>query len=137
MNFVLIANRRVLHRDEESAVERINKQSKYNEFNVATSKSTIETIISFNNGATWDKLEVPGSDQQLNLYLEESFSSIIKLPQITSVTNQGAGIIIANGNLGESLSTDLDREFNTYLTIDGGLTWKQIKEGVNSIKVIE
>ena len=62
MNFVLIANRRVLHRDEESAVERINKQSKYNEFNVATSKSTVETLISFNNGATWDKLEVPGSD---------------------------------------------------------------------------
>lgn len=49
----------------------------------------------------------------------------------------GSGIIVGNGNIGKSLSTDVDRDFNTFLTIDGGLTWKKLRDGPHIIKMVE
>lgn len=39
--------------------------------------------------------------------------------------------------MGKSLSTDVDRDFNTYMTSDGGLVWKKLMDGPHIVKVIE
>jgi hypothetical protein len=35
------------------------------------------------------------------------------------------------------LSTRIENDYNTYITVDGGVKWKRLLEGPNLIRVIE
>ena len=44
------------------------------------------------------------------------------------------GLIIATGNVGKYLSTKRDKA-NTFLSLDGGLSWKEIRKGSHIYEV--
>ena len=94
----------------------------------------IESLITFNRGSTWQKIQPPKKDSQSNpIDCEDECSlhlvglSSGEYPPPYSSGNS-LGIILAVGNVGESLSTRHD-ELNTYFSRDGGLTWFEIIKG--------
>ena len=92
----------------------------------------IQTVISYDNGAKWHYLLAPrfdpygkpltcGYKDQCHLHLaltqhHRKARSIITNPK-------SIGIILALGNLGSELIDEIDA-LHTFLSIDGGVTWK-------------
>ncbi|KRW98331.1 Cyclic nucleotide-binding protein [Pseudocohnilembus persalinus] len=116
-----------------------NPQSGHKKHNVNPQKTAKnndnnkKTLITFDNGATWQPLSPPITDQEFcslqencSLHLN-SYSSSHKFGPIYSVEKAG-GLIIGTGNIGAQLSTYQD-QVNTYVSIDGGWVWKQVEQG--------
>lgn len=98
------------------------------------------TMISFNRGGTWQRLQAPAKDadgepiyceEECNLHLT-SYSSINSGPPYSS--KHSLGIVLGVGNVGEYLSTRPD-ELNTYFSRDGGLTWYEIMKGPHTFEI--
>lgn len=114
--------------EENIGVERINpRMIKYKD----SYKDFIKTLISFNKGGDWKRLNAPERDSAgrkypctthcyLNLH---GISS--DYPPFYSVSS-AAGIIIGNGNVGRYLDR---HNVSTYLSRDGGLSWFEIRKG--------
>jgi len=96
----------------------------------------LQTFITFDNGATWEKLSAPHFDIDGNpidctgscgLQLH-GWSSLLNSFGPVYSTPTSIGIVIGTGNIGSLLSYD-ETQLNTYISRDGGLTWKELLKG--------
>eukprot|EP01122_Echinamoeba_exundans_P014443 TRINITY_DN6543_c0_g1_i1.p1 TRINITY_DN6543_c0_g1~~TRINITY_DN6543_c0_g1_i1.p1 ORF type:complete len:779 (-),score=188.84 TRINITY_DN6543_c0_g1_i1:34-2166(-) len=97
----------------------------------------IDTVISFNKGATWELLQPPkkrwsgeSSDCDVkkgcSLHLH-GFNSGGMFTWFYSVPN-APGLMLATGNIGDELLTERE-EVNTYVSRDAGVTWFEVAPG--------
>ncbi|CAJ0872512.1 7336_t:CDS:10 [Entrophospora sp. SA101] len=91
------------------------------------SKKKIKTLISFNDGATWQRIRVesPGCLDQcyLNLHGRTTIHGVGNIFSAPSAI----GLLMGVGNIGPSLLPYT--ECNTYLSRDGGSTWTEVRRG--------
>jgi len=111
----------------------VNNQNKQKTNKSDTMKDFINSLITFNKGGNWHLIKAPERDfegkrydcgEECNLHFH-GFSSAN--PPFYSVES-AAGIVIANGNVGQYLSYN-EEEINTFLSRDGGYNWFEIKKG--------
>jgi photosystem II stability/assembly factor-like uncharacterized protein len=99
----------------------------------------LESKVTFNDGSDWEYLIPPGSDSQGNVYpcsgkpLSECSLHLHGYTERkdfrdTYSSGSAIGLLIGVGNVGEKLTSFNDG--STFMTRDGGLTWKEIKKGV-------
>jgi len=95
----------------------------------------VVSLISFNNGGTWQPLQAPAVDSSgkkidcgvgCGLHLHD-ITEYWRYVPIYSYRN-AVGIIMGTGNVGDQLDYALEKT-NTYLSRDGGVTWMQVHEG--------
>lgn len=99
----------------------------------------IKSLVSFDFGASWARIRHPSAnldgqpyscpdlDCHLNLHLRgsEGFPAFYG-------TKAAPGVIIAQGNVGQLLSF-MEEETSTFLSTDGGVSWKEVLRGGSSI----
>ncbi|XP_076274083.1 sortilin-related receptor-like [Rhynchophorus ferrugineus] len=93
------------------------------------------SVITFDHGATWRLIQPPAVDvegqttsclpaKECSLHLNQKFSQ--HYPETRSVTilssKSAPGVIIATGVLGSNLKG----HYGIYISVDAGLTWRQI-----------
>lgn len=97
----------------------------------------VDTVISFNKGASWDLLTPPkkrwsgeASDCDVkkgcSLHLH-GFNSGGLFTWFYSVPN-AVGLMLATGNIGDELLMERE-EVNTYISRDAGVTWDEVAPG--------
>lgn len=97
----------------------------------------VRTVITHTKGASWDAVKAPtqttkgkiidcdaGEGCQLNLEIYSSAGTHAPVYSTTSAT----GVVIGTGNLGPVL-TENEVGKNLYISRDGGLNWKSVKDG--------
>lgn len=109
---------------------------------------SIVSLISYDKGATWDNFTEPLNCEKVNfpdnnecncnrttedychLQLHASFSMAkgVDLPEIPYSTENAPGLILAHGNVGDSLSTDTP---DLYVSSDGGYNWNRALQGAH------
>ncbi|CCH42175.1 transmembrane sorting receptor [Wickerhamomyces ciferrii] len=103
------------------------------------SKKTLKSMITHNDGADWDYLQPPSTDSEGKKYsckgksLDECSLHLHGYterddPRDTFSSGSAIGMMIGVGNVGNKLDAYFDG--STFLTRDGGVTWKEIKKGV-------
>ncbi|KAK9765550.1 vacuolar protein sorting/targeting protein PEP1 [Basidiobolus ranarum] len=115
------------------ANEVVNADALGGQYNI---KKKIRTVISMDDGSSWHPLQAPKVDSSNNpidcpnseeCYLNlHSRTDIISSDAIFSVSS-AAGLMMGVGNVGPSLLPY--EQGNTYITRDGGHTWKEIRRG--------
>ncbi|KAK9765410.1 vacuolar protein sorting/targeting protein PEP1 [Basidiobolus ranarum] len=98
------------------------------------SKKKVRTMVSFDDGSTWKPIMAPSIDalgRPINCY-SDCFLSLhsrtdIKGPGAIFSVDSAAGLMMGVGNVGPNLLPY--EQGNTYLTRDGGRTWKEIRRG--------
>lgn len=105
----------------------------------STQPKLLKTQISFNDGSQWSFLPPPLVDVDGKKYpcAGQSLSKcslnlhgFTERPDYrdTYSSSSAVGFLIGVGNVGETL--DSYEKASTYLSIDGGLTWKEVAKGV-------
>lgn len=90
----------------------------------------IQTAITFNKGGSWHRIKAPDRDINGKRY-DCGDNCFLNLHGISSdfppfySVQSAAGLIIANGNVGQYLS-HYEEDISTYLSIDGGLNWFEV-----------
>ncbi|KAH3664367.1 hypothetical protein WICMUC_005752 [Wickerhamomyces mucosus] len=95
--------------------------------------------ITFNDGANWDYIQPPTIDSEGNRYtcigkpLTECSLHLHGYTERkdfrdTFSSASATGVLLAVGNVGDKLASF--RDASTFITKDGGLTWREIKKGV-------
>ncbi|KAE9387475.1 Oligoxyloglucan reducing end-specific cellobiohydrolase [Gymnopus androsaceus JB14] len=100
-------------------------------------RKTIASRITHNDGSTWKPLKSPTLDSQGNSYACSSTSCSLHVhgytersdPRATYSTPSVVGVIMAVGNVGESLASY--SESDTFLSRDGGFTWEEVHKGAH------
>ncbi|KAG0660912.1 vacuolar protein sorting/targeting protein PEP1 [Maudiozyma exigua] len=98
----------------------------------------LKTKITFNDGADWSYIIPPSKDSNGKKYncksgsLEKCSLNLHGYTEKTDVrdtfsSGSAHGMLFAKGNVGEFLSPL--SESSTFLTTDGGKTWKEVKKG--------
>lgn len=96
-------------------------------------KNYVKTKISFNKGGSWEEIKAPNRDVNGKLYDCES-DCFLNLYGVSGSyapfysVDSASGLIMANGNVGQYLSNDVD-EISTFLSRDGGFTWFEVRKG--------
>lgn len=96
----------------------------------------IVTMITLDKGKSWRRIKLIDSNNEavacqecyLNLY---GYSS--EIPQIL-VSEDRPGLVLSNGNAGKYLNSSYSSA-NLYLSVDGGLSWKEVKKGLHTFIV--
>ncbi|XP_954685.1 sortilin-like protein, putative [Theileria annulata] len=99
-------------------------------------ESNVRTVISFNKGAQWNYLTPPKVDSYGQQYQCDPDRCYLHLHGITQFKNfapfysveNAVGLILGTGNVGDHLSFDA-ANVNTFLSRDGGLTWREVHKG--------
>ncbi|KAJ3264049.1 vacuolar protein sorting/targeting protein PEP1 [Chytriomyces hyalinus] len=107
---------------------------------ISGGNKVVKSLISFDDGSTWQKLKAPEKDSNgdpvtcqsdcaLNIYLKIAgstghFGGEGKASVLTSA--HAAGFMVAVGSIGSSL--DAYKESNMYLTKDAGRSWTEIRK---------
>lgn len=105
----------------------------------AGSNKKFQSKITFNDGADWDFISPPPSDENGAKYpcigkpLSECalhLHGYTERKDIRDTFSSGSavGLLLGVGNVGDSLTSM--NEASTFITRDGGSTWKAIKSGV-------
>lgn len=102
-------------------------------------RKQLSSKITHNDGSDWDFLQPPSVDSTGAKY--ECIGKAIKDCSLhlhgyteradyrdTFSSGSAIGMMIGVGNVGDQLGSYLDG--NTFLTRDGGVTWKEVKKGV-------
>ncbi|EMR11661.1 hypothetical protein PNEG_00099 [Pneumocystis murina B123] len=103
---------------------------------VKGSSKRVKSLITYNDGSEWSYLTPPKEDSKGNKYctgkLEKcslNLHGVIERIDLhgtfSSITIPGLDFAI--GNVGEYLDNYLNS--NTFMTLDGGVTWKEIQKG--------
>ena len=97
----------------------------------------LKTMITHNDGAEWDYLAPPAMDPEDKKYPCSSPSADCALhihgytersdKSHTYSSASAIGIMLGTGNVGEYLTSQKDAD--TFMTSDGGITWKSVKKG--------
>ncbi|KAG0173404.1 vacuolar protein sorting/targeting protein PEP1 [Apophysomyces sp. BC1034] len=99
-------------------------------------KKEIQTRMSFDDGATWNGIknvknsegrDMPCSDHECTLHMH-SVTTPHNNGQVFS-SNTAVGVMMGVGNFGRNL-LEYD-ECDTFLSVDGGLSWKMVREGAH------
>ena len=94
-------------------------------------ESRIRTLISFDKGGSWQLLKPPDYDSLgAKTECDSSLPCSLHLHGITNMNQyapfysmqSASGIILGTGNVGPYLRFE-EAQTNTYISIDGGLTW--------------
>jgi hypothetical protein len=102
-------------------------------------RKKLKTMITHNDGADWYYLQPPAVDSNGKRY--ECSGKSLKHCSLhlhgytervdyrdTFSSGSAVGMMVAVGNVGDKLGPYLDG--STFLTRDGGVTWKEVKKGV-------
>lgn len=97
----------------------------------------LRTLITHNDGATWNAILAPPHDSAGNLYAcnavgcDLHLHNLLERPDLlTKPTSPSAvGLMLATGNVGRSLRAY--RECDTFFTRDGGFTWQELHKGTH------
>lgn len=118
--------------EADRMVEPKHKRSKtYNAEKSA--RNYVKTQITFNKGGTWEDIKAPQRDSEGKLFDCDN-ECYLHLHGISGdfppfyTVDSAAGIILANGNVGEYLSHDSD-DISTFLSRDGGVSWFEVRKG--------
>lgn len=94
--------------------------------NVGKSDQYIQTLISYNDGGSWHNIPAPaGSCIGCSLHLHSWTED--HLDDIERSSSGAPGLMMGIGNIGKKLEPY--ETGDTYLTRDGGLTWKMVRKG--------
>ncbi|ODQ80423.1 hypothetical protein BABINDRAFT_20654, partial [Babjeviella inositovora NRRL Y-12698] len=105
----------------------------------AGARKKVKSQITHNDGGNWEYIHPPAIDSngvKTPCYGNPLEKCSLNLHGYTeradyrdTFSSQGAlGMMVATGNVGETLQSLYDG--NTYLTRDGGITWKEVRKGV-------
>ncbi|MBW0519773.1 hypothetical protein O181_059488 [Austropuccinia psidii MF-1] len=102
-----------------------------------------QSKITFDDGAHWSLIRAPINDingKKFDCDTSDLLSCALHLHSVTQPHNFGKvfstpspGIIMGVGNVGEYLLPY--NECDTFLSIDGGLNWKMVKEGARKYEI--
>lgn len=101
-------------------------------------KKKLRSMITHNDGATWEYIQVVGKDSEKKDYkcntkkLDECSLNLHHYtertdPRDTFASGSAVGLMMGVGNVGNVLTGYADGD--TFLTVDGGVTWKEVKKG--------
>jgi len=103
----------------------------------------VQTKITFDDGGHWSLVKAPPVDAHGNKFhcdVSDIQSCALHLHSVTQPHNFGRvfstpspGILMGIGNVGECLLPYV--EGDTFLSIDGGLNWKMVKEGARKYEI--
>ncbi|CDR37002.1 CYFA0S01e06326g1_1 [Cyberlindnera fabianii] len=115
----------------------INTVSNHQEARQGAMKQ-LQSKITFNDGSDWDLIQPPSTDSDGNVY--PCFGKSLKECSLhlhgyterkdvrdTFSSGSATGLLLARGNVGDKLGPL--RDAATFLTSDGGSTWKEVKKG--------
>ena len=114
-------------------VAMVNVVANYDSKDYSKDGKMLKTMITHNDGAEWDYLPVPKTDPDgkkydcskcslhIHGYTERSDKSH------TYSSTSAIGLMMGTGNVGEYLTKR--QEADTFMTSDGGVTWKSVKKG--------
>lgn len=101
-----------------------------------SAEKKLQSVITFDDGSNWEYLVAPEFDMDGNRYSCGSDSCPLHVHGVTKVHNMGTvfsstapGFVMAVGSVGEYL-LPYD-ECDTFLSTDGGVSWKMIQEGAH------
>ena len=108
--------------------------------NAGSNDKKLKTKITFNDGADWEYLSPPAKDSEGKKYKCKSGSlekcslnlhGYTERQDVRDTYSSGSahGMMFGVGNVGEYLLPT--EEASTFLTTDGGLTWKEVKKGAH------
>ncbi|PMD41536.1 Oligoxyloglucan reducing end-specific cellobiohydrolase [Hyaloscypha variabilis F] len=96
----------------------------------------LKTMITHNDGAEWDYLPPPKADENGKKYCSGSLEDCAlhihgyterRDKTHTYSSTSAVGVMLATGNVGKYL--EQKKEGDTFITADGGITWKFAKKG--------
>ncbi|EFP90660.1 vacuolar protein sorting/targeting protein PEP1 [Puccinia graminis f. sp. tritici] len=103
----------------------------------------VQTKITFDDGGHWSLVRAPSVDahgEKFHCDVSDIQSCALHLHSVTQPHNFGRvfstpspGILMGIGNVGEHLLSYV--ECDTFLSIDGGLNWKMVKEGARKYEI--
>ena len=106
-------------------------------------QENVKTYITHNKGGKWELIKAPelsGRGRKTGCYVEdgcslhlEIYSHMGELAPVYS-TEKAIGIVLGTGNIGNRL-TENDSQKSLYLSRDGGLNWRMIKNGVHIYEI--
>lgn len=96
----------------------------------------LQSVITFDDGSNWHYIDAPETDMNGNKYRCDSDYCALHVHGVTKAHNNGAvfsstapGFVMAVGSVGDYLLPYDDCD--TFLSTDGGVTWKMIQEGAH------
>jgi hypothetical protein len=118
----------------------INTVTNYDSKDFQKEKKKLKTMITHNDGAEWDYLKPPQKDsegkkfsctgsniEKCSLHIHGYTERLDKTHTYSSPS--AVGLMIGTGNVGEYLTSQKDAD--TFMTSDAGLTWKHVKRGTH------
>ena len=106
-------------------------------------QENVKTFITHNKGGKWELIKAPEVSRRSKktaCYVEdgcslhlEIYSHMGELAPVYS-TEKAVGIVLGTGNIGPRL-TDNDSQKSLYLSRDGGLSWRTIRQGVHIYEI--
>ena len=97
------------------------------------------TVISFNKGASWDRIEVSQGETcsgcTLHLALESASNTLdVDSPLSTS---QAAGLLLANGIISVGHDVLDFKDSDVYVSVDGGQEWAKVLSGAHRYEILD
>ncbi|QPG76801.1 hypothetical protein FOA43_004195 [Brettanomyces nanus] len=96
----------------------------------------LKTMITFNDGASWNSLESPSADSEGKMYACKkcslnlhSYTERLDPSRDTYSSGSALGMLFGIGNVGEYLAPMNDDTTALFFTKDAGVTWKEIRKG--------
>jgi len=96
----------------------------------------IITNITFNEGGKWQRLYLSQETKEKPLNLFGKATTYGTLDEFVSDDN-APGIILGNGKEGQYLDPSNIAAVGTYLSSDGGWSWKRLKDGASSFAMAD
>lgn len=113
---------------------------------ISTYEHFVTTKITYNKGGEWSRIKAPNKDSNGNEYKcgSNCFLNLFgnaqkEIPPFYS-TDSSLGVIIGNGNVGEFLNNEKNgffenEEIATFLSTDGGLSFKELFKGIHTYEI--
>ncbi|KAJ1973117.1 vacuolar protein sorting/targeting protein PEP1 [Dimargaris verticillata] len=95
----------------------------------------LTSVITFDDGARWHTLEAPKADSLGRVFdcpdcaLHLHSFTVVQDPENIYSSSSAVGLMVGVGNVGPHLLPY--RDGDTFLTRDGGLTWREIRKGAH------